>query len=337
MSREINNLVFEGGGILGISYLGAIKYLIENGWMKNVRRIAGTSAGAITACITSFNLPYDDMNKIAQSLDYSKIPSKSILDSIEIIPDEVKTTIENLFGDLNCMYRMMNQYGWYSTEYLYDWIRDVIAKQFNSSKKRPPYTFLDFKDPSIHKNGRSFTDLYLIGTNLTMKNLSVFSYESTPMMEVAEAVRISMSIPLFFEAVTTNNKEITGNNMTNVFCDGGAIMNYPLTLFDSPRYNPYVYYGANMNTLGVRFKSDLTYAPIDNLLAYIESLLHLSSYVQQSVYESNPLNKDRSIIIDTNEISPLDFNITVNDATYQFLYNQGYDAAKEFFRARLTY
>lgn len=38
--------------------------------------MAGTSAGAITACLTSFNLSFDDLKEIADSLDYNKVPGK---------------------------------------------------------------------------------------------------------------------------------------------------------------------------------------------------------------------------------------------------------------------
>jgi NTE family protein len=331
MIRQISNLVFEGGGILGISYLGVLDYLKRYEWMRNIKRIAGTSAGAITACITSLNLPFEEMNMIAETLDYSKIPSKSTLDNLDYISEDVMKTMEELFGDMNCMIRLMTKYGWYSTNYFYEWIRDVIAKQFNSAKKQPPYTFSDFKNATLHKNNRPFLDLYIVGTNLSMKNSSIFSYETTPMMEVAEAVRISMSIPLFFEAVITDDRTVTNNPRTNVFCDGGAMMNYPLSLFDSPVYNSYLYYGTNMDTLGIRFKNNLNYTPIDNLFAYIESLMNLSSYIQQQNYERNPFNKQRSVIIDTDDISPLDFNIKANDDTYRFLYNQGYAAANAFF------
>ncbi len=332
--REINNLIFEGGGILGISYLGALDYLYHNDKMKNLERVGGTSAGAITACITAFNLPFREMTEIANSLDYNKVPSKSDISAINVIPNEVKKVIEDLFGDINCLYRMMTQYGWYSTEYFYKWIKGVIHNQFESTKKRPPYTFEDFKDPSLHKNNRPFLDLYIVGTNLTMKTASIFSYETTPSMEVAEAIRISMSIPLFFEAIISDDHNISGNAMTNVLCDGGAINNYPLALFDYPKYNPNLYYGINMDTLGIRFHNNLTYQPIDNLISYIEGLLHLYSYVQNGVYESNPLNKERSIVIDTLDVSPLDFNIKTNDDTYHFLYNQGYDASKNYFDSR---
>ncbi|UOQ72960.1 hypothetical protein MUN79_02960 [Hymenobacter cellulosilyticus] len=44
-------------------------------------------------------------------------------------------------------------------------------------------------------------DLYTTGTNLTRQCGQVFSYETHPDMRVADAVRISMSIPLYFRAV----------------------------------------------------------------------------------------------------------------------------------------
>lgn len=331
MIRQIRNLVFEGGGVLGISYLGVLDYLFHNGWMRNMMRVGGTSAGAITACITSFNLPFADIKKITNSLDYKKVPSKSELDNIKYISDDVKEGIEKLFGDATCIYRLLNNYGWYSTEYFYNWIKEVIDDQFDFTKKLPPYTFADFKKPYLHKNNQAFLDLYIVGTNMSMKASKVFSYETTPMMEVAQAVRISMSVPLFFEAVITEAGEQYGGSLTNVFCDGGVMNNYPLNLFDSPKFNSNLYDGVNMETLGVRFSGGLKHNDIDNLIKYIESLLRVSSYIQQQSYESNPLNKDRSIIIDKKDIAPLDFNVSANDDTYRFLYNQGYNAARNFF------
>lgn len=331
MNRKINNLVFEGGGILGISYLGVLDYLYHNGWMKDVIRIAGTSAGAITACVTSFQQSFEDIKRMASSLDYTKVPSKTGIASLDFISDEVKGMIEQIFGDINCIYRLVHHYGWFSTDYIYHWLKKTIESQFDPAKKSPPYTFADFKDETLHKNNQPFQDLYITGMNLSMKKCQVFSYETTPMMEVAKAVQISISIPLFFEAVETQDEDITDNAMEHTFCDGGVINNYPLNIFDSMKYNPNPFYGINMNTLGVRFKSNMEYNKIDNLLEYIESLMHLSSYIQEDSYESNPLNKIRSVIIDQGDISPIDFNVKENDKTYNYLYQQGYSAAKAFF------
>ena len=331
MLAKIENLVFEGGGVLGISYLGALDYLFRNELMDNVMRVAGTSAGAITACITSFNLPFWDMRKISNTLDYRRIPSKGQMDNMTFIPENVNEVMESLLGDVTCVYRLMNRYGWFSTEYFYDWIKEVIEAQFDITKKLPPYTFEDFKNPAIHKENRPFLDLYIIGTDISMKATQIFSYETTPMVEVAEAVRISMSVPIFFEAVIKEDTDPLGNTFSNVFCDGGLMNNYPLTIFDYPAFNENLYDGVNMSTLGISIKNKSGRNEINSLWKYIESLLRVSSYLQQQISESNPMNKERSIVIDTKDIHFLDFDIDVNDVTYRFLYRQGYDGAKEFF------
>lgn len=331
LTKKFKNLVFEGSGILGIAYLGVLDYMYHNGQMKDIERIAGTSSGAITACVASFNLSFEEINKIASTLDYEKIPSKNEFDDLEFIPEDVKEIMNGLFGDINCIYRLFHHYGWYSTDYFYSWIKGVIAEQFDVSMKQPPYTFSDFKNPNLHKRNHPFLDLYIVGTNLSMKKSKVFSYETTPMMEVAEAVRISMSIPLIFEAVETEDTNRSGNYVPSVYCDGGAMNNYPLHLFDTPKFNSTLSYGMNMETLGVRFLSRLEYTEIDNLLQYIENLLQLSSYIQQESYESNPFNKARSIIIDAGDIDPINFNINTGDERYRFLYHQGYISARTFF------
>jgi NTE family protein len=48
---SIENLVFEGAGIRGLVYGGAIAGLEAHGVLKNIRRVGGTSSGAITALL----------------------------------------------------------------------------------------------------------------------------------------------------------------------------------------------------------------------------------------------------------------------------------------------
>ena len=57
---------------------------------------------------------------------------------------------------------------------------------------------------------RHFKRLYVFGTNLTQQAVQEFSYETTPDVAVADAVRISMSIPFFFEA---RHYEQNGSNV----------------------------------------------------------------------------------------------------------------------------
>ena len=343
MIDNIVNLVFKGSGVLAIAYLGVLDYLTKHDKLKNLKRVAGCSSGALTACITSFGLPFVEIKKIAESLDFALVPYKgefesaSILDSASaFLLENSRNAIETIFGDMSCLYRLVTNYGWYSTEYFYHWIKGIIADQFNN-KKQPPYTFADFKKPELHKDGRPFCDLYIIGTNLTTGNSQVFSFETTPDMEVAQAVRISISIPLFFEAVKIRQENISGNSMDNLYCDGGVLNNYPIRLFDSYRYNTRLIRGANMQTLGVRFKSNNPVNKIDNILDYIWSLVTTYTRVQQEDYYNNPMDIIRSISIEPSGISPIDFNINPGDRKYQLLYQQGYSAAEAFFRQANNY
>ena len=47
MTYQFKNLVFEGGGVKGAAYVGAMQALDEAGVLDNIERICGTSAGAI--------------------------------------------------------------------------------------------------------------------------------------------------------------------------------------------------------------------------------------------------------------------------------------------------
>ncbi|WP_432403329.1 patatin-like phospholipase family protein [Wukongibacter sp. M2B1] len=337
MSNNYKNLVFEGGGVLGIAYLGVLNFLNDKDTLQNITRVAGTSAGAITACLTSFALPFSDMKHIADRLDYAKIPQKSSHPDLYMIPNGLKIQIEKILGDLDCIYRLLTDYGWYSSEYIYDWIKEQIAYQFNSFKKLPPYTFEDFKNSDIHINERSFLDLYIIGTDISTTSSKVFCYETTPHMEVAEAIRISMSIPLYFESIKVNSNGFSGNTGPHIFADGGIMRNYPISIFDYDYFNDIMVDGFNTQTLGSRFKNKAEYSEIKNFIDYIENLLKSFQRVQQDIFSHSPQDILRSIEIDTKDVSFIDFDIKVGDETYNFLYQQGYKAAKDYFENRIYF
>ena len=322
MNTLFKNMVFEGGGVWGIAYLGMLDYLYHNGVFRNIGKVAGTSAGAITACILSFNLPFNETLAIADSLDYGKVPGRGELLGPGIIPSPIKTRLNKIFGDIDSVYRLIKYYGWYSSDYFYDWIKTQIANQFNPEKKAPPYTFADFREASLHKDNRPFLNLYVIGTDLSNHVSSIFCYENTPYMEVAEAVRISMSIPLFFQAVKSTYIPNT-NGPFNLYTDGGIMYNYPINIFDNEDLPE--------ATLGGMFKSDLTPRPITSLVDFISNVLSCATAVQLQIYTNDPQNLSRSIQIETKDIKSTDFNIKTGDNTYNFLYRQGYIAAKSFF------
>ncbi len=324
MNYQYRNLVFSGGGILGIAYIGVLEYLHMIGIIPDIKRVAGTSAGAITACITSFNLPFLETKQIADSLDYSRVPSTTDPDEFSFFSKNGKAKLDKIFINTECAYRLITKYGWYSSSYFYYWIKNQIQTQFDMAKKSPPYTFRDFQNSSIHKDGRKFKDLYIIGTDVSTKSSCVFSAEDTPDLEVAEAVRISMSVPLFFEAVKESNTFLEKmQNKPKIYSDGGVMYNYPITLFDDDE--------PSFQTIGALFNRNSPPSEIDNLLEFIMNLLSCLNSVQYQLIYSEPENIERSIQINTGDISSLDFNVKVGDATYKFLYEQGYKATADYF------
>ena len=52
--NTIKNLVFEGAGVRGIAYAGAIMELENNKLISQIEKVGGTSAGAITAMMNDF-------------------------------------------------------------------------------------------------------------------------------------------------------------------------------------------------------------------------------------------------------------------------------------------
>ena len=71
------NLVFKGGGVRGIAYMGALEVLEEEGILADIERVAGTSSGAIAATVVSFRLNCEDTMGLFNTLDLKKSPPKN--------------------------------------------------------------------------------------------------------------------------------------------------------------------------------------------------------------------------------------------------------------------
>jgi NTE family protein len=72
------NLVFKGGGVRGIAYMGAFEVLEELGVLKNIERVAGTSSGAIAVTLVSFRKNTTETLEIFNTLDLQKVPQRAV-------------------------------------------------------------------------------------------------------------------------------------------------------------------------------------------------------------------------------------------------------------------
>ena len=74
------NLVFEGGGVKGVAYLGALEVLEERGILGQITRVAGASVGGLNAVLFSLGYSMAETRKVIWSLDFRKfMTSKGVL------------------------------------------------------------------------------------------------------------------------------------------------------------------------------------------------------------------------------------------------------------------
>lgn len=329
MTIQFRNLVFEGGGVKGIAYVGAMTVLNQRDLLQNVSRVGGASAGAINALIYALGYDLTEQRQILASTDFNKF-------------------MDDSFGLIRDIRRLSKNFGWYKGDFFSTWIGDLIEDKLGPRNA----TFSD-----LAKKGAPA--LYMIGTNLTTGFAEVFSHEHTPDMPLAIAVRITMSIPLFFAAVFHGPRQ-------DVYVDGGVIQNYPIKLFDRQKYidmqnepyavrkteyynrenarfsiirpgrSPYVY---NRQTLGMRLDTREEIAvfrydeppqgkPIKNFTDYARALLNAIMHVQQNQH----LHEDdwhRTLYIDTFDIKATDFDLT--NEQKDALLQSGIDCAENYF------
>jgi NTE family protein len=150
---------------------------------------------------------------------------------------------------------------------------------------------------------------------------AVFSYQTTPHMEVALAVRASMSVPLLFSPVLLEGK--AGESLTH-FADGGMLANYPVDFFDK--------FCSFEETLGANFQTTPYNKEIKTLVDYMGQFLACNTRLQDMIYQT-PENKKRTIFIPVGALNPLDFEVDLHGVIYNFLYIQGYESAKKYFMA----
>jgi NTE family protein len=263
---RIDNLVFEGAGIRGLAYSGAIKVLEEKKILQNVQRFGGTSSGAITALLLCLNYTAIEMEQIIGSTNYRKFNDGGV----------------PFFGGLH---RLNKNYGWYKGIKFETWLGQLIETKTGNAN----ITFLQLKE--------KYKELYVTGTSLNHQKGFLFSAETFPNMPVKNAVRISMSIPMYYKAVIMDDdgniyKKNTNNNAYNVMVDGGFIDNFPIQIFDSTKYfenntanifkpNPYtIGFRIDMQTQIEKDEKEPTHSlatiPINNFANYLKAFMVLN-------------------------------------------------------------
>ncbi|HZG60479.1 MAG TPA: patatin-like phospholipase family protein [Anoxybacillus sp.] len=194
--------VFSGGGIKGFALIGAYQAIEAKG--LRFKRVAGTSAGSLIATLIAAGFTSEQLIKVVNELNL-----KDLLDERKIwLPYPITKWI--------LLYWRM---GLYKGELFEQWLENVLAT-------KGVKTFADLPKES----------LYIIASDLTNGRILVLpddlrEYGLNPdAFSVAKAVRMSVSIPYFFEPV-----KLYSNEGKHIIVDGGILSNFPLFLFDEEK------------------------------------------------------------------------------------------------------
>jgi NTE family protein len=220
----IKNLVFEGAGLRGIAYCGAIAEMEARNVISSIEKVGGTSSGAIVALAISLGYSGKEIQDIISETNFRKFNDGRYF----------------FIGGIN---RINKYFGWYRGKRFENWVEKIISKKTGNAD----ITFEELYE-------KKYKDLYITGTCLNKQQLVIFSREAYPKMKVIDAIRISMSIPLYFEAVFIDKegkiihhpKQKQG---LNIMVDGGITGNFPIRIFDTLSQT-------NFSTLGFRIDSE---------------------------------------------------------------------------------
>lgn len=255
------NAALSGGGVKGAGYVGWFKAAEQFGVLKNLKRIAGSSAGAVTAALIASGMSAEDFKKASDRTSFWSLLTGTSQDSVINAATKLETK-----GWLS----YFSFSGTYAVDHINQEMVGSIKKYFNEFKteaafkekieelqsstsisqedaKRlvtlyqkivpPPSHWLfgsffqkkqstymvTFQDLALlTKSDSRFKELTVTAYSTTENKEEYFNAKTTPEVKIAEAVRASMALPVAFSPVIIHSEKIE---------DGGVGSNTPAEVF----------------------------------------------------------------------------------------------------------
>src|SRR3954452_7282914 len=157
------DLVFEGGGVKGIGLGGAFSRLYDDGWRPV--RVAGTSAGAITAAAVAAGYTGDELKQIVlEGMDFPKFADGH--------------------GALGETVELLHRGGLHSGHYFLEWMRDLLAA-------KGVETFADLPAADDGKDAGGRHPLEVVVTDLTERRMLVLPRDADRLGKRPEELQVA--------------------------------------------------------------------------------------------------------------------------------------------------
>nr|WP_221434234.1 patatin-like phospholipase family protein [Geomicrobium halophilum] len=268
--------VFAGGGVKGFAFIGALEELERRNY--HFSRLAGTSAGALMAALVQAGYTSGELKELMDDLDL-----QTFLD-----PTPMTKHFPLLLKWLGVYWGL----GLYKGAQLEEWVGEKLAA-------KGIRTFSDLKPQSLR----------IVASDLTRGQLLVLpddlhGYGIIPeTFPIARAVRMSCSLPFFFQPVRLFDK----NGEGALIVDGGILSNFPMWLFQKEERRKRPVLGFQLNP-----EPDETRNKIDNALDLYSSVFGTMQNGRDSRYVEKH-KQDNVVFIPVDRIKTTSFSITNED------------------------
>ncbi|QPC46841.1 patatin-like phospholipase family protein [Mangrovibacillus cuniculi] len=283
--------VFSGGGIRGFALIGAYQELCNRGY--KIERAAGTSAGSIIAALAMAGYTGEEMVELVQELD-------------------VKTLLHKRWSILPSGFTKWILYYWkmglYKGDKLEEWLEKKLAA-------KGVYTFADVKKGSLKIIASDLTNERILVLPDDLEEYGIPSQTFT----VARAVRMSCTIPFFFEPV--KQRSLDG---VSYIVDGGILSNLPMWAFDEDegkKVRPLI--GINLNSKFIEDHKNNISNAFDLFTALFATMrvAHDHRYIEKEHVKN-------IVFIEADNVIATDFEI--NDLRKESMIKLGKERTKEF-------
>ena len=245
------DLVFEGGGAKGVAFVGALQAFERHGHQP--RRVIGTSAGSITACLIAAGYcAQETLDAVIEESPDGRPRFTTFMDTPTVyedvivkdqlgdwlrtelnnpsIPDLIEPIVDNLIESMikveliRHLTSLLLWGGWYAGDEFVRWLEEKLNA---GGRDLADSTLSEFHQ----KTGR---DLSVVASDLTGREMLVLNHRTAPMLPTVWAVRMSMSFPFAWQEVIWRKEwgSYRGRNLEgNKVIDGGLLSNFPISFF----------------------------------------------------------------------------------------------------------
>ena len=196
---EIDTLILSGGSTKGISFIGSIKYLIENKYINkdfnNIKKIICVSASFIFVILLIL-LNYD----------------------MKLIEQETFELNFEDFLNLNdiSLKNLVDNYGFINYNKFHIHIKSVLNEKYNVDKMS---LLKLFKLSNIH--------IIVKVINVSKQNIEYIDHINNPKMNILKLLQMTTAIPILIKPIKYKG---------DLYCDGGLCGNCPNEINDSDNY-----------------------------------------------------------------------------------------------------